>query len=208
MLKKLIGCTLLSFGLLLTACTDSDPNVTEEATNEAQGVENEEFDAGEVFYTSPLELGLERRPDAYTYAYVDSIQDAPADANTTDDAFNYSEVDRAPLFSADCVDSENQTDCSYQALARYVSENAEYPETAADQEIESLEYVVFLLDESGRIDDESVRVLQSEGEACSSCVRTAINTVRAMPDWQPALRAGRPVPVRLVLPVRFNIINE
>ena len=205
MLKQLMLYALLSFGLLLPACTDSDPNVAEEAGDEALGVENEEFDAGEVFYTSPLELGLERRPDAYTYAYVDSVQ---ADGTATGDAYSYSEVDRAPLFAADCVGADSPTDCSYQALANYVSENAAYPETAAEQEIESLEYVVFLLDENGRIDDESVRVLQSEGDTCNSCVRTAINTVRAMPDWQPALRAGRPVPVRLVLPVRFNITNE
>lgn len=131
----------------------------------------------------------------------------PTAAGTADPnrVYRFSEVDSPPLFSADCRNAPQVQVCSEQAVAAYFSRNVLYPTEAKSARRESVQYVSFTLDASGRVDAASVQVVTAEGETCPSCARTAVDAVRAMPDWVPAQVGGQSVPVELFLPVRFNI---
>ena len=40
-------------------------------------------------------------------------------------------------------------------------------------------------------------------ENCDWCQQTAVNVVGKMTQWRPALKNGKPVPVELVIPIKF-----
>lgn len=157
---------------------------------------------------------VEERPRAYDEAGPRSSnvltgETAPgAAATTTADPnriYRFSEVGTPPLFSTDCRRAPQPQACSEQAVTDYFDRNVVYPDVAKSAGRESVQFVAFTLDPLGRIDDRSVRVVSAEGEACPSCALTAVEAVRAMPDWVPALVGDQPVYVELFLPVRFNI---
>ncbi len=85
-------------------------------------------------------------------------------------------------------------------LVRYLSENIIYPESARRMEIQGTVYVNFIVRSDGSITD--VTVLKAV-QGASDISAEAIRVIAAMPKWIPGTMHGKPVDVRMSLPIRF-----
>lgn len=97
------------------------------------------------------------------------------------------------------------------AMAEYMKTNLKYPGPAKvtgpgtpQGEVtiqfvgEQTVYVEFVVGSDGR-----VRNVKAAKEAIDPFVTEAVRVVKAMPMWAPGTNKGKPVPVQLVLPVKF-----
>ncbi|MCH7399083.1 energy transducer TonB [Belliella sp. DSM 107340] len=83
---------------------------------------------------------------------------------------------------------------------QYLSKNLKYPTQARRMGIEGTVYVVFVVNTDGTIQD--VDVLRGIGGGCDE---EAMRVVKAAPKWEPGKQRGRPVRVRMRLPIRFKL---
>lgn len=83
---------------------------------------------------------------------------------------------------------------------KYLSKNLNYPTQARRMGIEGTVYVVFVVNTDGSIVD--VDVLRGIGGGCDE---EALRVVKAAPKWEPGKQRGRPVRVRMRLPIKFKL---
>ena len=88
----------------------------------------------------------------------------------------------------------------HSALMRYLSSNLEYPPQAQEADIQGKVIVTFTVCEDGSLCDE--RITRSIGGGCDE---EALRVIKKMPKWEPGRRDGKPVKVRYVLPVVFQL---
>ncbi|MCW3085477.1 MAG: energy transducer TonB [Bacteroidetes bacterium] len=86
------------------------------------------------------------------------------------------------------------------AMLEYIKQNINYPKSAQDEGLSGKVYVSFKVTETGKID--SVRLLRGFYDSCDM---EALRVIRAMPDWKPALRNGKPISVQFNLPIIFKM---
>jgi TonB family protein len=96
--------------------------------------------------------------------------------------------------------SIEKRNCSNQALVSFIAQNLETPKVMASS---GVVYVNFVVTEMGAVKYVSVlRGLESaQNEA-------AMQVVKAMPIWQPALLNNQPVEVKMTLPIRFKQTDD
>jgi len=85
-------------------------------------------------------------------------------------------------------------------LLKYVSSNLRYPTIAAENGIEGLVVVRFVVNKDGVVSD--AQILRSLDPSCD---REALRVVKSMPKWVPGKQNGRNVAVYYTLPVRFQL---
>jgi protein TonB len=83
---------------------------------------------------------------------------------------------------------------------KYVSKNIEYPKQARRMGIEGKVFVQFVVDKDGSLSD--VKVIKGIGAGCDE---EAIRVLKESPKWTPGKQRGRPVRVRMSLPIFFKI---
>ncbi len=83
---------------------------------------------------------------------------------------------------------------------QYLSKNLKYPTQARRMGIEGTVYVVFVVNTDGSIQD--VEILRGIGGGCDE---EALRVVKNAPKWEPGKQRGRPVRVRMRLPIRFKL---
>lgn len=100
----------------------------------------------------------------------------------------------------DAVENVPMPPGGYEGWNKYLSNNLKYPTQARRMGIEGTVYVVFVVNTDGTIQD--VDVLRGIGGGCDE---EAIRVVKAAPKWEPGKQRGRPVRVRMRLPIRFKL---
>ena len=80
----------------------------------------------------------------------------------------------------------------------YVTQNLIYPEEAREQGISGRVLVQFVVNQDGSISDTDI--IEGIGFGCD---QESIRVILASAPWEPGLKRGEPVKVRLVLPVEF-----
>lgn len=91
----------------------------------------------------------------------------------------------------------------FDAMQEFMRERIPYPATAKEDYVEGTVYVIFSLDESGFVN--AVKLLRGvRPDLDMPCLRT----IADFPRWKPAIYAGRTVPCKLVLQVRFVLREE
>ena len=96
--------------------------------------------------------------------------------------------------------SAEKRDCSNQALVNFISKTLEMPK---DAEATGVVYVQFFIDETGKV--ENSKILRGLEEIQNEA---ALVVLRNMPTWEPALLNGKPVKVKMTLPIRFKHKDE
>jgi protein TonB len=86
------------------------------------------------------------------------------------------------------------------AFYAYVGKNMKYPAQARRMGIEGKVYVTFVVGKDGALTD--VRVLKGIGAGCDM---EAIRVLSGAPKWKPGKQRGRPVRVRMQLPIIFKL---
>lgn len=87
-----------------------------------------------------------------------------------------------------------------EAMMKFIQKKIRYPRAARDQRIEGTVYVRFVVNGDGRVSN--VQVLRGIHPDCD---REAVRVISMLPAWKGGKQAGRPVPVRMVLPIKFNV---
>jgi protein TonB len=86
-------------------------------------------------------------------------------------------------------------------LARYLSRNIRYPHIAAENGIEGIVVVQFVVDYEGNIKDVKVATPKKGG----GLEEEATRVIKAMPKWKPGRQNGRYVSVLYSIPVNFRL---
>jgi protein TonB len=86
------------------------------------------------------------------------------------------------------------------AFMQYLQKNLKYPEQARRMNVEGKVFVQFVIDKDGSPTD--ITVLKGIG---SGCDEEAVRVIKNMPKWQPGKQRGRPVKVRMSLPIVFKL---
>jgi TonB family C-terminal domain len=116
------------------------------------------------------------------------------------------DADQMPYFTG-CSTYENGTDekqrCSNLALVTFIAQNIVYPEAAKEAGLEGTVYVSFVISETGQLIEP--QVLRDIG---SGCGEAAIEVLRLMPTWEPAIHQEEKVAVKLNIPIQFYLKDE
>ncbi len=114
----------------------------------------------------------------------------------------YTQADQMPYFKG-CekmmAGTMEKRNCSNQALIAFISTHLEMPKS----DITGAVYVTFFINENGKIENATIlRGLEKPQD------EAALKVVKSIPDMEPALLNGRPVKVKMTLPIRFTEKND
>ena len=88
-------------------------------------------------------------------------------------------------------------------LMEYLNKNIHYPEEAAENGIEGVVVVKFVVEKDGSIT--CAQVLRDIGGGCG---KEALRVVNAMPRWNPGKQIGRLVRSEFTLPIQFELRDK
>jgi TonB family protein len=88
----------------------------------------------------------------------------------------------------------------YEALYKYLNDALTYPKENLKDSVQGITTISFIINPDGKVDRISVE--HSLGPAFD---REAIRVIEQMPEWNPAMMNGKPVPSKLSLPLTFQI---
>ena len=105
----------------------------------------------------------------------------------------YNVVSEIPVFGIDAAKSDEN-------LFKWVLENLKYPQEAKEKGITGKVILSFIVDENGNV----IRpeVIKSADPLLD---QAAIDMLRKSPKWQPGINNGKPVKVKMALPVSFAL---
>jgi protein TonB len=86
------------------------------------------------------------------------------------------------------------------ALGTYITNTIRYPATAQRMKLGGTVFVSFVVNEDGSISD-----VQTIKGFLADCDKEAERVIRSMPAWEPGRNNGKPVKVRLALPIKFRL---
>lgn len=86
------------------------------------------------------------------------------------------------------------------AFYKYVGKEMNYPNQARRMGIEGRVFVQFVVDKSGKLTE--VRAIKGIGAGCDE---EAVRVIENAPQWKPGKQRGRPVKVRMILPITFKL---
>lgn len=86
------------------------------------------------------------------------------------------------------------------AFYEYVRKNLKYPSQARRMNIEGKVFVQFVIEKDGSITD--VQAVKGIGAGCDE---EAVRVIENSPKWNPGKQRGRPVKVRMILPITFKL---
>ena len=88
------------------------------------------------------------------------------------------------------------------ALLRFISSHLQYPQAAADNNVQGKVYVKFVVTSTGRV--EKVQIARSVDKALD---QEALRVCRMLPNFTPGRQDGQPVNVWYTLPITFKLNN-
>lgn len=86
------------------------------------------------------------------------------------------------------------------AFYEYLGRNIRYPEQARRMGVEGRVFVEFVVDKDGDLTE--VKVVKGIGAGCDE---EAVRVVKGSPNWKPGKQRGRPVKVKMTVPVFFKL---
>ena len=86
---------------------------------------------------------------------------------------------------------------------KYLFKNIKYPKDAKKQGIKGKVFVQFVIDSTGYVIKDEVRIHES---LFKSCDEEAIRLIQECPKWIPGFsnKLNKNVPVRMIIPIAFN----
>ncbi len=98
------------------------------------------------------------------------------------------------------VEDQPQPEGGMAAFYQYVQKNLKYPAQARRMGIEGKVFVQFVVDKDGSLTD--VQAVKGIGAGCDE---EAVRVIEGAPKWKPGKQRGRPVKVRMILPITFKL---
>jgi len=88
-----------------------------------------------------------------------------------------------------------------QEFYKYVADNLKYPARASRMGIEGRVFIEFIVEKDGSLTD--IKVARGIGGGCDE---EAVRVISEAPKWSPGKQRGRPVRVRMIMPIIFKIL--
>lgn len=88
------------------------------------------------------------------------------------------------------------------AFYAYVNSNIKYPRQALTMRLEGKVFIQFVVDKQGNLTD--IQVMRGIGGGCDE---EAVRIIENAPAWKPGKQRGKPVKVKMVLPITFKIVE-
>ena len=88
------------------------------------------------------------------------------------------------------------------AFFNFINVTVKYPQDAMEAGQSGTSYVTCVINKDGTVSDVT---LFKGASGCTSCDLEALRVFRLMPPWQPGMKEGVPVRVRMNLPLRFSL---
>lgn len=85
-------------------------------------------------------------------------------------------------------------------MKKYLAKNTVYPEMERNAGITGTVFVGFVIEKDGSVSNTTIERGITQG-----LDNEAIRVIQAMPRWTPGYQGGRPVRVRYVMPIKFNL---
>lgn len=93
---------------------------------------------------------------------------------------------------------------SQEELEQYIQDNINYPTSAQAEKIEGTVFVEFVVGADGVVRD--VEAVETTSDAVKQNLsEEAVRVVSAMPTWTAGTQGGKPVDVRVSLPITFQL---
>jgi TonB family protein len=89
-------------------------------------------------------------------------------------------------------------------LDKYIQDNVNYSTTAQNDQVEGTVFVDFVVGADGGVRDAEVTEATNDA-AKQAFSEEAIRVVSSMPAWTPGTQRGKPVDVRVSLPITFQL---
>jgi len=86
------------------------------------------------------------------------------------------------------------------AFYKFIGKNLKYPSQARRMGIEGKVFVQFIVDKDGTVRD--VQAVKGIGAGCDE---EAVRVIKNSPKWKAGKQRGRPVKVRMILPITFKL---
>lgn len=86
------------------------------------------------------------------------------------------------------------------AFYQYIAKNMQYPAQARRMGVEGKVFVQFVVDKTGQITE--VQAVKGIGAGCDE---EAVRVISQAAKWKPGKQRGRPVKVRMILPITFKL---
>jgi TonB family protein len=97
------------------------------------------------------------------------------------------------------VDSLAQYAAGGLELRRFLADNVKYPQTAMEYEFSGRVYLIFIVDEMGKVS--CVEIAKSSGE--ENVDKEGLRVTKILPEFKPALKNGVAVKSIYMLPISF-----
>ena len=117
----------------------------------------------------------------------DIVFDEPVEEEVADEIFTI-------------VEDQPQPKGGMAAFYEYIGKKLKYPAQARRMGIEGKVFVEFVVDKDGTITN--VKAIKGIGAGCDE---EAIRVIQSSPKWNAGKQRGRPVKVRMILPITFKL---
>ena len=108
------------------------------------------------------------------------------------------EEDENKIFTV--VEQQPEFQGGYEAMMNFIKKNMRYPASARRMGVDGTVYVSFVVSKDGSISEvKTIRGISAD------CDQEAMRVVSMMPPWRPGKQNGKPVFVRFVLPIKFQL---
>jgi len=98
---------------------------------------------------------------------------------------------------------EDSVDCTFRKMIAHIKSEMKYPAEALKLKVYGQVLVEFVIDTNGAVTHATVK--QGIGTGCDE---EALRVVNSMPVWNPGKQDGKAVPVRMKVPIYFQLPKE
>ena len=98
------------------------------------------------------------------------------------------------------VETQPEPEGGMEAFYKFINKNLEYPKQARRMGVEGKVFMQFVVDKDGTLTD--IKVLKGIG---SGCDEEALRVLKMAPKWKPGKQRGRPVKVRMSIPIVYKL---
>jgi len=98
------------------------------------------------------------------------------------------------------VEKQPEPKGGIRAFNKYIGTHIKYPEQARRAGVQGRVYVQFVVDKDGSLTN--VKAVKGIGMGCD---QEAVRVVKKAPKWNPGKQRGRPVRVKMVIPILFTL---
>lgn len=101
------------------------------------------------------------------------------------------------------VEEQPSPEGGLMSFYQFVSENMVYPSRAKRTGVQGRVFVQFVVEKDGALSD--IQVVKGIGGGCDE---EAVRVITSAPKWSPGKQRGKPVRVRMILPIHFVLKNS